>query len=163
MLRRSKTSQKSGVFQSKDGEAGSGDGATLEQLEGEINHWLGVKRALFGEVLLQAGVIDADQLTNALAYQQQHGGLLGEVLGLSEQVITDALGAQFHIKGADLRNENPSREALEVDLGWTVVSHSGDGDARAGIRHRLEDIEALPPEAGRADDDDALTAHRPLT
>ena len=68
MLRRSKTSHKSGVFQSKDGEAGSGDGATLEQLEGEINHWLGVKRALFGEVLLQAGIIDADQLTLSLIH-----------------------------------------------------------------------------------------------
>ena len=59
MLRRSKTSQKAGVFQSKNG-SGLGEPAAIEQLEGEINHWLGVKRAMFGEVLLQAGVIDAD-------------------------------------------------------------------------------------------------------
>ena len=114
MLRRSRSSSKSGVFQSKSDDA-AGDGpATSERLEAEIDNWMHVKRALFGEVLLQAGVVTADQLTDALAKQQQAGGLLGEVLGLDEQTITATLGAQYHIKVADLRNEAPERDALDL-------------------------------------------------
>ena len=157
MLRRSKTSQKAGVFQSKNGN-GLGEPAAIEQLEGEINHWLGVKRAMFGEVLLQAGVIDADQLTTALAYQQQHGGLLGEVLGLPEQTITDALGAQFHIKVADLRNEMPQREALdligeELARRYRVLPFSIDEDGSSWIvtvdPRNDEAIRALTERCGR--------------
>ncbi|HOZ73368.1 MAG TPA: hypothetical protein PK179_12700, partial [Spirochaetales bacterium] len=66
------------------------------------------------------------------------GGLLGEVLGLPEQTITDALGAQFHIKVADLRNESPQRDALdlvgeELSRRHRVLPFNIDADGRSWI------------------------------
>jgi len=52
-----------------------------------------------GEVLLERGVINHDQLEKALAYQQKQGGLLGQILiqlGFStEEEIALALTAQY--------------------------------------------------------------------
>ena len=61
-----------------------------------------VKRVItkrIGEILLERGIITAAQLQKALAHQQQHGGLLGQIfieMGfVTEQEVALALTAQY--------------------------------------------------------------------
>jgi type IV pilus assembly protein PilB len=52
-----------------------------------------------GEVLLERGVITRKELDKALAYQQEHGGLMGQVLihlgFITEEEVALALTAQY--------------------------------------------------------------------
>ena len=52
-----------------------------------------------GEVLLERGVIDRKKLEQALAYQKEHGGLMGQVLiklgYITEEEVALALTAQY--------------------------------------------------------------------
>ncbi|MCI0558503.1 MAG: hypothetical protein MN733_08415 [Nitrososphaera sp.] len=52
-----------------------------------------------GEVLLERGLIDRKKLEEALAYQKEHGGLMGQVLiklgHVSEEDVALALTAQY--------------------------------------------------------------------
>ncbi len=91
-----------------------------------------------GEVLLQAGVIDADQLTNALAIQRDHGGRLGEILGIDEHTLASTLAEQFKIRVADLRAETAQKEALdrvgeELARKHRVLPHHIDEEGRTWI------------------------------
>lgn len=113
VLKRSKSAPKAGEFQSK-GATGMMPGASGSgRLESELESWLGAERPMFGELALGMGAIDAERLTNALALQREQGGKIGEVLGLEEQTITAILSTQFAIQVADLRNEEPQKEALD--------------------------------------------------
>ena len=61
-----------------------------------------------GEVLLGRGVIDRKKLEEALAYQKEHGGLLGQVLiklgFTTEEEIALALTAQYGFPYLPLEN-----------------------------------------------------------
>lgn len=54
---------------------------------------------MIGQVLLERGVIDRKQLDQALAYQKEHGGLMGQVLiqlgFVTEEEVALALTAQY--------------------------------------------------------------------
>jgi len=71
-----------------------------------------------GEVLLERGVITHKKLEEALAYQKEHGGLLGQVLirlgYTTEQEIALALTAQYGFPYLPLDN-------YEIDGGLTTL------------------------------------------
>jgi type IV pilus assembly protein PilB len=61
-----------------------------------------------GEVLLERGVITRKELEKALAYQQEHGGLMGQVLihlgFITEEEVALALTAQYGFPYLPLEN-----------------------------------------------------------
>src|SRR3972149_9526658 len=63
--------------------------------------------ARLGEILMKEKLISADQLKQALAYQQQHGGRLGTCLmkmGLiTDDVITEVLSRQYGVPSINLK------------------------------------------------------------
>ncbi len=71
-----------------------------------------------GEVLLERGVINKKMLDQALLYQKEHGGLLGQILiqlgSVSEEEIALALTAQYGFPYLPLEN-------YEIDGGLTVL------------------------------------------
>jgi len=71
-----------------------------------------------GEVLLERGVITRKELEQALAHQQQHGGLIGQVLiklgFTTEEEVALALTAQYGFPYLPLDN-------YEIDTGLTSV------------------------------------------
>ena len=52
--------------------------------------------------------------------------------------------------------DSPRRQAREIHVGRSVVDDSDHLEGRACRDHRLQDVEALPPEAGRAHHDHPL-------
>jgi type IV pilus assembly protein PilB len=86
-------------------------------LRGEIEEWVTSNRPMLGELLLEES-LDAEQLTNALWYQHEHGGRLGEILlhfgVISEQQIAHALARQFEIPVADLLHDRPDPQAIDL-------------------------------------------------
>src|SRR5689334_9814353 len=85
-------------------------------LKAEIDDWVSSSRTPIGELLIENG-LDAEQLTNALWYQKEHGGRLGEILShfdvVSEAQLADALATQFGIPRADLLHDKPDTEAID--------------------------------------------------
>ncbi len=77
----------------------------------------GKKRMRLGEILINQGIITADDLERALFKQKREGGLLGEVLlrmGLvSEEDIVIALAKQFNIPYIPVKNCDISQKILE--------------------------------------------------
>ena len=78
-----------------------------------------VKRLItkrLGEVLLERGIIDRKKLEEALAYQKEHGGLIGHVLirlgFTTEEEVALALTAQYGFPYLPLDN-------YELDAGLT--------------------------------------------
>lgn len=61
-----------------------------------------------GELLVDAGIIDAEQLNSALEKQRQEGKRLGDVLvgmgALSENILTSMIAEQLHVEKIDLIN-----------------------------------------------------------
>src|SRR5690606_33225082 len=89
-----------------------------EMLATEIENWVHEDRRRLGEILLDDGVIVADQLLDALERQQLDGGRLGDILleeGLvDEHQLAAALSEQFQIPLADLRVEEPEQAAIDI-------------------------------------------------
>ncbi len=92
--------------------------ATSAQLSSEIDAWVHEGRRKLGEILLDEGVLTADDLFTALEKQQSEGGRLGDTLvGLElieEHDLARALSEQFQIDLADLRVEAPQQDAIEL-------------------------------------------------
>jgi len=90
------------------------DAASLEH---EIDDWVRSQRPLLGELLV-GDIVDAEQLTNALWYQQEHGGRLGEILvhfGVTDEAhVAQALAQQFEIPFEDLLHETPDQAAIDL-------------------------------------------------
>ena len=70
-----------------------------------------VKRVItkrIGEILLERGVVTQTQLQKALAHQQEHGGLLGQIFSelgfVTEQEVALALTAQYGFPFLPLEN-----------------------------------------------------------
>ncbi|MDF1564578.1 MAG: hypothetical protein P1V51_16150 [Deltaproteobacteria bacterium] len=96
-------------------------------------------RKRLGELLLERGVIDTDQLASALAYQRQWGHRLGAALVakgfLSEGELCQALGEALAIPVIDLSEIRPDPQAARVldqrfcqthELVPIAVDHSGN-------------------------------------
>ena len=71
-----------------------------------------------GEVLLERGVINPKEFEKALAYQKEHGGLIGQILielqFVTEEEIALALTAQYGFPYLPLDN-------YEIDGGLTTI------------------------------------------
>jgi type IV pilus assembly protein PilB len=123
------------VFRKKDDSAASGaptrrrrrsidfDSADAALLETEISSWVGSNRPKLGEVMLELGSIDPDDLLDALQRQQETpdgegAALLGQVLldlgSIDETALAAALAQQFGIPLADLRDIEPEQNALDA-------------------------------------------------
>jgi type II secretory ATPase GspE/PulE/Tfp pilus assembly ATPase PilB-like protein len=80
-----------------------------------------VKRFRLGEVLLRSGAITADQLTRALALQQNEAVPLGQLLVklgyVSDDVVRQALGRQANVSFVDL-------DRMEIDRSLARVVNS---------------------------------------
>jgi hypothetical protein len=91
---------------------------------------------LLGSLLVTRGWMVESQLTEALAYQAEHGGRLGEIvveLGLApERAVVEILAEQLRIEVLDA-----NRTSLDVQLGI----HLAGGDARRlrAVPYRLVD------------------------
>lgn len=90
--------------------------AASETLETTIDKWVHEPRRQIGAILLEDGVITADELIDALQVQKESGQRLGEILmqkGLvDEHQLAEVLAEQFEIELADLRLVEPDRDAI---------------------------------------------------
>jgi twitching motility protein PilT len=75
-------------------------------------------KARFGEILLEHGIINPEQLKDALKKQAQIGGLLGSILEtmgyLDENTLVNFLGRQFNISTVNLFEVNIAPEVLNL-------------------------------------------------
>jgi len=71
-----------------------------------------------GELLVERGVIDKDQVSMAIAYQKEKGGLFGEVLVAlkfaTEEDIAQALTAQYGFPYLPLNNYEIDGEVIKA-------------------------------------------------
>jgi type IV pilus assembly protein PilB len=81
---------------------------------------------LLGEILVEKGVIQREQLQKALDYQAEHGGLIGEVLVsltfATEESIAQCLAHQFGFAFLPLENYEVAKEITAL-IPKNVVSH----------------------------------------
>jgi type IV pilus assembly protein PilB len=81
---------------------------------------------LLGEILVEKGIIQKEQLQKALDHQAEHGGLIGEVLvSLSfatEEAIAQCLAHQFGFAFLPLENYEVAKEVTAL-IPKNVVSH----------------------------------------
>ncbi len=92
------------------------------KLEDQIGRWLGSQRTRLGELLLELGTIEPDDLLDVLDTQAgisaQNHLRIGEMLvkaGLIDEVgLASALSRQFGVPLADLRMDSPTPEAIEA-------------------------------------------------
>ncbi|CAN5573589.1 N/A [soil metagenome] len=98
------------------------DSADAAVLETEISSWVGSNRPKLGEVLLELGSIDPEDLLDALQRQQEapsdeNASRLGEVLlelgTIDEIALAAALAQQFGIPLADLKDETPEQDVVD--------------------------------------------------
>lgn len=71
-----------------------------------------------GELLVERGVINQEQITMAIAYQKEHGGLFGEILVelkfATEEDIAQALTCQYGFPYLPLSNYEIDKEVLSA-------------------------------------------------
>jgi type IV pilus assembly protein PilB len=98
------------------------DSSDSQVLATEIDQWVSSNRPKLGEVMLELGAIDPDQLIQALQVQKENPteegmAQLGQVLlkmgTIDETALAAALAYQFGIPLADLRQETPDQEAID--------------------------------------------------
>jgi type IV pilus assembly protein PilB len=72
----------------------------------------------FGQLLLQANLIDDEQLEQALEYQRAHGGRLGEILCelgfLTNEDLTRTLGIKYGVGTAGVDQLRPEPQTLAL-------------------------------------------------
>lgn len=99
------------------------DSADAAILETEIDTWVDSNRPKLGEVMLELGAIDPEDLLDALQHQtespsDENAARLGEILlklgKIDENSLAAALAHQFGIPLADLTHEVPQQEAIEL-------------------------------------------------
>ena len=98
------------------------DSADSVVLESEIHAWVGSNRPKLGEVMLELGAIDPEELLDALQHQQENPGgdgavRLGQVLlelgSIDEMALAAGLAHQFGIPLADLADARPDPQVVE--------------------------------------------------
>lgn len=72
-------------------------------------------RKKIGQILIEDDLLEPSQLKEALAYQAEHGGLIGQILiekkFVDEEHIVGALGKQFRIPYLPLKNYTANPDA----------------------------------------------------
>lgn len=94
------------------------------------------KRRKLGDILISAGVINQQQINEALKRQTEHGGRLGRVLVdmgyLSEEVLVRALSKQLSLPVINLRKTQISDEILRLIPVSSLMKHLVVPIAREG-------------------------------
>jgi type IV pilus assembly protein PilB len=76
------------------------------------------KKVRLGDILLQKGIIDQNQLNKALAEQKQRGLMLGQMLVelgyVSQTELNNVLCEHLHIEFVDLRTFEPNENVLKL-------------------------------------------------
>ncbi|MCB1256162.1 MAG: Flp pilus assembly complex ATPase component TadA [Microthrixaceae bacterium] len=94
-----------------------------ETLEHEIDTWVTSNRPKLGEVLLELGSIDPDDLLDALQHQNENptgegaarlGNILLKLGKIDEGHLAAALAHQFGIPFIDLTEETPQKDATQL-------------------------------------------------
>lgn len=71
-----------------------------------------------GQILLEDGLLGSAQLDEALAYQAEHGGLIGQILVdrqfVTEDHLVSALGKQFRVPYIPLKNYLVNPDVVEL-------------------------------------------------
>jgi len=92
-------------------------GSDTASIASEIEAWEATERPSLTNVLLATGVVEREELDDALAQSQNTGQPLADVLldraDITEDVLADVLALQFQIPRADLRNQRPEPEAVD--------------------------------------------------
>ncbi|HTN99506.1 MAG TPA: ATPase, T2SS/T4P/T4SS family, partial [Microthrixaceae bacterium] len=97
--------------------------ADAGNLEHEIDQWVSSNRPKLGEVLLDLGSIDPDDLLDALEHQklnpsEEGAARVGQILlklgKIDENHLAAALARQFNIPFVDLNDVVPELEAIEL-------------------------------------------------
>ncbi len=82
-----------------------------------MSHYKKVTNKHLGELLVERGVINRDQLAMAINYQKEKGGLIGEVLVelkfATEEDIAQALTCQYGFPYLPLSNYEIDKEVLK--------------------------------------------------
>lgn len=75
------------------------------------------QRKRLGEILIEQGSLDQEQLAKALAHQKENGGLIGQILiklaFVTEEDIVIALATQFNFPYLPIANFEINRKAVE--------------------------------------------------
>jgi type IV pilus assembly protein PilB len=118
------------------------DSADVSRLDEQIGEWVDTERPRLGEVLLELGLVEPDDLLDALERQREADGVvprLGEVLmaagRLDELGLAAGLATQFRVPLADLSVEDIDREVVarvpeEVARRHQVLPLNMNDDAR---------------------------------
>ncbi len=81
---------------------------------------------LLGQVILEAGIIDAEQLSDALSYQNKWGGKIGEILinkgYITESKLTHYLNMQVSMNANAVWNGHTSNSETEHLLGDIMLA-----------------------------------------
>lgn len=95
----------------------------VETLESEIDEWVSSQRPKLGEVLLDLGSIDPDDLIDALEHQKENpssegasrvGQILMKLGKIDENHLAAALAHQFGVPFVDLTDVEPEDDAIQL-------------------------------------------------
>lgn len=104
--------------------------------EGSSSKKTAPRRAMLGDMLVQAGLITGEQLTAALAEQEQTGLRLGQILVqrgyISKQTLGKFLETQRGVPYADLTAYPIDRQLLQSVPDWIVTQYRVVPLARSG-------------------------------
>ena len=137
--------------------------ASSGALEAQLQEWMNEARRKLGEILLAEGVITPDHLIDALQVQQAQDRRLGEILierGLIDDLqLAAALSEQFDLELADLRIEEPQKDAIDrvgeqlarkhkvvplrIEEGDRVVLVTGEPMKEEAIRELVDHCERI--------------------
>ena len=82
-----------------------------------MTHFKKIANKQLGELLIERGVINRDELNMAIAYQQEKGGLIGEALVelkfATEEDIAQALTCQYGFPYLPLSNYEIDKEVIQ--------------------------------------------------
>jgi len=82
-----------------------------------MTHFRKIANKHLGELLIERGVINRDELNMAIAYQQEKGGLIGEALVelkfATEEDIAQALTCQYGFPYLPLSNYEIDKEVIQ--------------------------------------------------
>lgn len=86
------------------------------------------KRSLIGQILLEKGLINGDQLKEALTIQKRDGGLLGDILieqgFITEESLSMALANQCSLIYIPVEKYNISKNLLKLFPKELLLKHS---------------------------------------
>lgn len=169
LFRRGRTEGDAGGGRSRRGRQTEFDNVDPGTLDSQIGSWVETNRPKLGEILLDLGSVDPDDLLNALQAQQAApddadsrthlGQILVQLGSINDVALAAALAQQFGVPLADLTQAKPDPQAvarvpeemarrlgvlpLRVDEAGRVFVVTADPLDTAAIRELTEQVKSL--------------------